>query len=252
MAQVEISTTTAGPSDVGTATAIGLADNRRSRPPQGAELNSIPLSLLSVGSLLNADISSPEAQAAGISLPYQGFSGSVAQGLRPFPQYTGIGVYGAQLGSSTYHSVQTNFQKRSGDWTFLVAYTISKRISNNNFPGFIGFGGVTRQHPEVMNTARALLQKDRPQILAVSWVYDLPFGRGKKFLGSASRGLNYLVGGWRLSSIQNYMSGIPIRVSSGQSIPGGFQGIWPVRAGGPLQANSCGAGLARRRPCPAT
>ena len=74
---------------------------------------------------------------------------------------------------------------------------------------------MTRQRPEVMNTARALLQKDRPQILALSWVYDLPFGRGKKFLGGASRGLNYLVGGWRLSSIQNYMSGIPIRVSSG-------------------------------------
>ena len=214
--------------------------SRRLATSSGADLNSIPLSLLSLGSLLNADISSPAAQAAGIPLPYQGFSGSVAQGLRPFPQYTGIGVYGAQFGSSTYHSLQTNFQKRSGDWTFLVAYTISKQISNNNFPGFIGFGGVTRQHPEVMNTARALLQKDRPQILAVSWVYDLPFGRGKKFLGGASRGLNYLLGGWRLSSIQNYMSGIPIRVSSGQSIPGGFGGIWPVRAGGPLQANSCG------------
>ena len=214
--------------------------SRRLPTKGGTELNAIPLSLLSVGSLLNADISSSAAQAAGIPLPYQGFSGSVAQALRPFPQYTGIGVFGAQLGSSTYHSVQTNFQKRSGDLTFLVAYTISKQMTNTNFQGFDGGGTVTRQHPEVQSTARALLQKDRPQILALSWVYDLPFGRGKKFLGGASRGLDYLLGSWRLSSVQNYMSGIPIRVSSGQSIPGGFQGIWPVRAGGPLQANSCG------------
>ena len=54
--------------------------SRRLPTSSSAELNSIPLSLLSVGSLLNADISSPEAQAAGVPLPYPGFSGTVAQG----------------------------------------------------------------------------------------------------------------------------------------------------------------------------
>ena len=204
------------------------------------DINSIALSLLSVGPLLNADIDSPEAIGAGVPKPYPSFTGSVAQALRPFPQYQGIGVFGAQLGNSSYHSLQTNFQKRSGDLTFLVAYTISKQISNTDFPGFIGYGRQVRQHPAVMNTARALDQRDRPQMLALSWVYDLPFGKGRKFLSGASRGLDYLVGGWRFSAIQNYMSGTPVRVSSSQSIPGGFQAIWPVRAGGGLVATGCG------------
>jgi hypothetical protein len=203
-------------------------------------INSMPLAHLSLGSLLNADIDSPEAIGAGVPKPYPSFTGSVAQALRPFPQYQDIGVFGAQLGNSSYHSLQTNFQKRSGDLTFLVAYTISKQISNTDFPGFIGYGRQVRQHPAVMNTARALDQRDRPQMLALSWVYDLPFGKGKKFVSGASRGLDYLVGGWRLSAIHNYMSGTPVRVSSSQTIPGGFQAIWPNRAGGGLVANGCG------------
>ena len=53
-------------------------------------LNQMNLSYLSLGSLLNLNIHSPEAVTAGIPVPYPGFNGTVAQALRPFPQFSDI------------------------------------------------------------------------------------------------------------------------------------------------------------------
>jgi outer membrane receptor protein involved in Fe transport len=215
--------------------------SRRMVTRNGVGINGMPLQFLSMGDLLNADIDSQAAIDAGIPKPYPSYTGSVAQALRPFPQYQNIFVFGAQFGSSTYHAMQMNLQKRTGDLSFLVSYTVSKQLSNTDYPGWSGQGSVTRQHPNVLHLSRALLGKDRPQILGISWAYDLPFGSGKKFMSGASRGLDYVVGGWRLSAIQNYMAGNPIRINSSQSIPGGFGRIWPVRVPGvPVQSGNCG------------
>lgn len=218
--------------------------SRKYPTDSGVDLNSLPLSELSRGDLLLSDINSAEARAAGIPIPYDGFSGSVAQALRPFPQYFNIPYLGAQIGNSTYHALQVNLQKRSGDFTFLLGYTFSKQLTNTNFTGFEGFGRVTTQHPDVRRTAKGLLNKDRAQILNISWAYDLPFGTNKRFLNGAGKGLNLLVGGWRLSAIQNYMGGVPLRVTSPATIPGGFGnrgGIWPIRVSGvSAEGTSCG------------
>jgi len=204
------------------------------------DLNTMPLSALRYGSLLQSSITSPEAQAAGIPLPYPGFTGSVAQALRPYPQYLGIPMIGAQAGSSNYHALQVNFQKRVGDLAFLAAYTWSKQITNTNFAGFNGGGDSVFQHPDLRDVSRQLLSKDRTQIFNLSWAYDLPFGRGKAFLSGSSPFVNQLVGGWRVSGIQNYMSGEPVRVSTRATIPGGFGGIWANYVSGqPLKQRGC-------------
>jgi len=212
---------------------VGYVGNFSHRLPStggGADLNALDPRFLSLGSLLNANINSAEAIAAGIAKPYPTFDASVAQALRPYPHYLNIPVLGAQIGASTYHALQTNFQKRLGQGlTFLVAYTISKQLTNVDFPGFTGFGTTVTQHPSLRSTAKTLLAKDRPHILNMSWAYELPFGKGKRYLSGVSGGVNQLVGGWRVSAIQNYMSGEPIRVASRQTIPGGFGAIWPLR-----------------------
>jgi hypothetical protein len=129
-----------------------------------------------------------------------------------------------------------------GSLTFLAAYTISKQLTNVNFPGFNGTGGTTTQHPDLRHLSKELLNKDRPQMLALSWAYELPFGAGRRYLTNARGALDHLVGGWRLSAIQNYMSGEPFRVSSRSTIPGGFSGIWPVYVPGQsLAATGCGS-----------
>jgi hypothetical protein len=167
-------------------------------------------------------------QAAGIPLPYPGFSGSAAQALLAYPQYTSVGLSNDPDGQSSYNALQVKLQKRVGHGlTALVAYTDSKLLDN--------FGGA--QNVYMKNTAKALDGRDEANILAISWTYDLPFGKGKHF-NSSSNIVNEIFGDWKLSSIQNYWSGEPISVSTEAGIP--FAGEWPVlNPGVPIKKTSC-------------
>ncbi|PYV88755.1 MAG: hypothetical protein DMG05_15025, partial [Acidobacteria bacterium] len=90
--------------------------NKGTHLPSGLDnFNQVPFQYLSLGALLNQDISSPEAIAAGIVSPFPGFSGSVAQALRPFPQYTYIYSGAQPIGNLSYHSFQAKAQKRFGN-----------------------------------------------------------------------------------------------------------------------------------------
>ena len=206
------------------------------------DLNSVPLKNLTLGSdLLEADVNSPQARAAGIKVPYSGFSGSVAQALKPFPQYNHINYVGAMLGNSTYHSLQVNLQKRLGHGlSFLASYAVQKQLSNVDFPGYNGQGSLSVRHPELIKQdGKRLLGKDQPQNFNISWDYELPFGTGHAFAGHASKPLNYVIGGWRLSAIQNYFSGRPISITTRATNP--IAGVWPELVPGvPIRATGCG------------
>jgi hypothetical protein len=82
------------------------------------------------------------------------------------------------------------------------------------------------QHPSLANTGKAIDAADRPQQLALSWTYDLPFGKGKAFGGQSKGVVNQIIGGWKVSGTQNYFSGRPIRVTSRATIPFA-NAIWP-------------------------
>jgi hypothetical protein len=85
----------------------------------------------SLGSVLGESVTSPDAVAAGIKVPYEGFTGTVAPALRPFPQYLSIQNEGAAISWSTYNSVQIKLQRQwSNGLSFLVGYTISKSLSD--------------------------------------------------------------------------------------------------------------------------
>lgn len=111
------------------------------------DMSSIPLSALQYGSLLTQSINSPAAQTAGIPLPYPGFTGSVAQALRPYPQYLGVTNMDAQVGTSTYHALQINAQRQFGSLVFLANFTASKQLCSVPMGGWTGFGFDNAQHP---------------------------------------------------------------------------------------------------------
>jgi hypothetical protein len=155
-------------------------------------------------------------QAAGIPLPYPSFTGSAAQALLAYPQYTSVAVDNATDGDSSYNALQIKVQKRVGHGlTFLTAFTDSKMLTN--------FGGA--QSTFLKRSAKALYSEDEPKILAVSWTYDLPVGKGKHFLNSGGP-VDRILGQWKLSAIQNYWSGRPVNVGTEAGIP--FAGEWPV------------------------
>jgi hypothetical protein len=104
---------------------------------------------LGLGSLLGANINSPQAQAAGFREPFPGFAdlwgsrATVAQALRPYPQFTTVSQFNPTYGTSIYHSFQLYAQKQMGHGVeFTTAYTLSKAIDNTR-----GYGsGVGQQN----------------------------------------------------------------------------------------------------------
>jgi len=101
------------------------------------DYNQLYPSHLTLGPVLEGDINSPEAVAAGIVPPYPGFTGSVAQALRPFPHYQTITLSSNPLGNNVYNSFQIRAQKPlSRGMSFLISYTVSKDLTDS--PGYGG------------------------------------------------------------------------------------------------------------------
>jgi hypothetical protein len=190
-----------------------------------SNLNQVPAKYLSLGSLLTADISDPAAAAAGIQSPYPGFTGSVAQALRPFPQFANITHYQEPTASNRYHSFQMKLQKRfSEGLSFLVSYTASKNITNAESNS--GFSSGSPRPPDTgqRQLEWAVATNDIPQNLVTSFVYELPVGPGKRFINK-SGAVGKAIGGWQIAGIARYYSGTPLRIRGGASLPlfGGSQ-----------------------------
>ncbi|MGH9161762.1 MAG: carboxypeptidase regulatory-like domain-containing protein [Vicinamibacteraceae bacterium] len=134
-----------------------------------------------------------------ISLPYGDFSGTIAQMLRPFPQYSSVNdVYG-NVARSNYHSLQVTLDQRQfHGLTLRVNYTLSRTEDDLSVRD-----GYNRQ-PDW-----AVGGNDQPHILNVILVYDLPFG-GEGQPGSGNRLVRTIAGGWQVSGITQFRSGRPL------------------------------------------
>ena len=204
-------------------------------------LNQLDPSLLSLGPLLGADINSPQAMDAGISLPYEGFTGPVSQALRAFPQFLDIAQRASPTTDLKYNSLQLAVQKRYGHGlSFLLGYTISKAIGNETFRQQ-GHSFAVSQHTSQRHLQH-VFNNDRPQNVVLSWMYELPFGPGKRWGADTGSVAKNLIGGWTVGAIHNYFSGEPISVTSRVRYPGGFGAIWPDQVEGVprLTGVSCG------------
>jgi len=147
-----------------------------------------------------------------IKKPFPSFdeSLSVSQALRPYPQYLGVGTYRLAKGWSNYHSLQMTFTKRSSvGLSFLAAYTFSKNLGTTN--DAIGYY-TTGQ--DIFNRRQdyGVTSLNIPHSVKLTWIYDLPFGKGRKWANSG--GLAGIVGGWSLSGNHHYRSGAPVGISS--------------------------------------
>jgi hypothetical protein len=178
---------------------------------------------LSLGTLLNQSVTSAQAAAAGIPVPYPGFTGSVAQALRPFPQYTTLNDVFQPTGNADYNALQVRFQKSSGNGlTFLTSYTFSKThglVPGDTFGDPAGSGGAGSLNTYNLQAEQSISQYDQTNVLVISGTYELPFGTGKTFGSAMNPVLNEIVGGWQLNAIGSYSSGSPIGVSGGTPLP---------------------------------
>ncbi|MFN7939602.1 MAG: TonB-dependent receptor [Bryobacteraceae bacterium] len=182
--------------------------------------------------LLRADIGSALARSANIPIPYPNFTNpaiqqfrTVAQALRPFPQYQtlataavgggGIGAgNGDKSGHSIYHAMVLRAQRRfSRGMTFEWSYTLSKILTDSDTYY------TSQQAMDHYNRGleKSIGQFDQTHNAKFSTIYELPFGKGKPWLSSGL--LGRLAGDWRISAIQIYGSGFPLALSRNNPLP---------------------------------
>ncbi|PYV15730.1 MAG: hypothetical protein DMG21_14165 [Acidobacteria bacterium] len=168
-------------------------------------LNQVDPKYLSLGDTLLDDIDlHPE-----ITKPYASFSGTVAQALKPFPQYQGVTSHRTNAGWSNYHSLQVTATKRvSTGLSFLVAYTFSKALATTD--DVLGYYGGYGQTIYNRRGDYSVSHLNVPQDVRITWIYDLPLGKERRWMREGV--LSHVVGGWTISAIQHYRSGAPLGI----------------------------------------
>lgn len=184
------------------------------------EGNQLPTSDLAIGSLLTQNINNAAVTAAGYKQPFTGFaslygnSATLAQALRTYPQYQSIYTLNSGDGKTWYNALQTKVERRFGALSFMGAYTFSKALSDMVYRGIFGSTSYGAQDANNTRDMKSYLPFDQTHVLNLLTAYDLPFGKGRKFLPGSGRALNSVVSGWTVSATQRYYSGALIRLVS--------------------------------------
>jgi hypothetical protein len=119
--------------------------------------------------------------------------------LVPYPQFGKVQTT-LNNGASWYHALQVRFEKRySKGFTLNLGYTWSKFME-----------AIDYLNPADPAPSRALSQQDHPHRFVASWIYDLPFGKGRPLMSQAGRVLDAVVGGWQVQGVYIYQSGAPL------------------------------------------
>jgi hypothetical protein len=233
-----------------------------------AQVNALNPQYYSLGNNLSQSVTSPAGQATlaalGVTVPswFESLYGpggispgndTVAQVLRPYPQYLDIGGSNngkcsclENLGVSSYNAFQAKLERRfRNGLNLLASYTYSKTITNADsaIPVFSGFSSneFAAQNPFNPSSQKALSYQDVPHTLVISYLYELPAGPGKAHFnqGVASK----VLGGWALGGVLRYQSGTPTIFNTNAPSPPGTDGAfrYDILPGVPLLAPNHGS-----------
>ena len=126
-----------------------------------------------------------------------------SQLLRPYPHFTGLSIERYD-GASSYHAFQGRVEKRfSHGYTLMATYAWSKYLEE-----------LTRLNPTDDRYEKRLSSADSPHRLAVSGIYELPFGRGRAFGAGWSGWKQALLGGFQMQGIFQYQAGRPLTLGN--------------------------------------
>lgn len=176
-------------------------------------------SLITSATAINAGAVLPWTCGAGSSPECQTFTqvwgtaATVTQAYRPYPQYGTIDTLdggGDRVGHSTYNAALIKFNQRlSHGLTVQASYSFSKILDDTD----TGYAS-SNFYGDMYNLRllKSIASYDQTQALKITYVYALPFGRGKSFLTHGV--LAEVVGGWRVSGIQSYASGLPMNIGT--------------------------------------
>lgn len=173
--------------------------------PNGWDLNQIRPEFYALGSQLQQQVPNPFFNV--IQPPAQLAAANVTRGqlLRPYPQFLGIQNFWPAAVSSIYHGFQARAQRQfSQGFSFLFALTTGKLIDD------VG----PHQNAYDRTQTRAVSTEDQSQRWVLSSVYELPFGRGKRFGTNLHPAAGAVLGNWQINGILTLASGYPLALTA--------------------------------------
>jgi hypothetical protein len=192
-----------------------------------SNINNIDAKYLSMGDHLNnsAYLIPQGGSNSGVNAPYSSFEGEVGQALRPFPQYDYIqgDCCLENLGHSSYESMIVSLARRfRNGFNLQASYTWSKNLTDadSTIPFSYVAGNQLEQGEGSSNLKldKAVSVQNTPQQFSLSYLYQLPFGKGRRYLNK-NTALDLLIGGWQVGAIQRYQSGQTIGFGCASAIP---------------------------------
>lgn len=173
-------------------------------------LDAIPAQYLSTAALRDATLIS--ALGAAVPNPFYGITPgtsynttktvALSQLLRPFPQFTGISSP-LPAGSSIYHSGAVRVERRFKGLTILANYGWAKLLERSTFLN--DFETIPQ---------KAISTSDIPQRVALTFLAELPFGKGRHWGHDWHGAVNGVLGGWQVQGILQAQSGRPITMGN--------------------------------------
>jgi hypothetical protein len=191
--------------------------------------NSLNPAYFGLGNTIYQPLQSAAGAASGVPTPYANFfqltNGLVGQALLPFPQYGYLNndSYLQDRGQSTYNAMEVKLERKfRNGLNLLLSYTWSREYTDADSAQpyqQLDQCQCGTQNPYNLKAERSLSIADVPTNFVVSYLYELPIGKGKRFLGNSNRLVNALVGGYRIGGIDRYLSGQPISFFGAQGVP---------------------------------
>jgi hypothetical protein len=184
---------------------VGTRGLQLSRGGEGGfTLNQIDPNYMALGSALNQQVDNPFFGIVSTGVLANPRI-SRAQLLRPYPQFLDVIPLFSSGSSSSYHSMQVTASKRlTHGLQFDSSYTWAKNVDN----------GESHQDSYNVRDSRSLTSNDVAHRLVMSYIYELPFGRGRRFAGNVNRWMNLFAGGWQANGITTFQTGTPLSISA--------------------------------------
>lgn len=170
----------------------------------GLSLNQLDPKYMSLGSALNQTVDNPFYGIVNTGV-LATEKISRAQLLRPYPQFTDIIPLYSTGASSNYHALQVSFSKRfSRGFQFEGNYTWAKAIQE----------ALSHQDSYYMRASRSLADYDIAHRFVISYIAELPFGRGRRIGANWSAIPNAVLGGWQFNGFTTLQSGTPLSITA--------------------------------------
>ena len=133
----------------------------------------------------------------------------------PYPNFNGTYIDSDFHGYANYNAMNIKFEHRAHDLAATAVFTWAKSMDDKSAAAGIGgtgsgYQGFMNNHDPQLDYAPSDFDVDHRFV--ASYVYQLPFGRGKKFATAINRAANIAVGGWQLSGITTFQTGFPFGI----------------------------------------